>query len=184
MPLLTEILSSILSEKMTFSQLFNSSDRARKNRAKDVRVTKLPVLSSRRGIYWDFRYKSNPSSTGERYRGRIIFRKTTKSNNADDLPCLVDCSCPDYKYRWAYANDKKEAGVLGPNSLNQANGAAPDPQAPPHMNPRAKPGLCKHLLALKTALHQKLNSSPKRSIREKLDDVVDRSPRFDVDVEE
>ena len=176
---LINIAKQILTEKMTFSQLFNRSEAGRKDRAKGMRVTRLPVLSSRNGEYWNFQYQSAPNNntSGGSWKGRITFRKTNKTTTADNLPCFVDCGCQDYKYRWAYANSQKEAGPVGPNSLNKSNGSPA-----PIMNPRGQVGLCKHLIALKTDLHKKLESNKNSNLEEKLNEVVDANPSFEIEV--
>ena len=173
---LTNIARTILLEKMTYDQLFRISTPSRKERMGDVRVNKLPVLASRDGSYWNFGYKSGNSTTGKSWKGRISFNRVSENVTADKLPCFVDCGCPDYKYRWAYANNSKEAGPLGWNSLNKSNGS---PAVA--MNPKNQPGLCKHLLALKAELHKKINQSQKPTLREQLDEVVDQNPQFDVE---
>ena len=179
--LLLEIARRLLTERMTFSQLLRMSTPARKNRAKDMKVTKLPVMSGRNGKYWIFQYKSGPSNntTGQSWKGRITFPKGRKSTNAENLFCEVDCGCPDYKYRWAYANSRKDAGPIGFNSLNKNNG-----QPSNTTNPKFRTGMCKHLIALRDQLRQKLNESQQPSLEQKMDEVVDKNPRFDITFEE
>ena len=57
----------------------------------------------------------------------------------------VSCSCPDFIYRWEYANAQ-----VGAAKIRYSNGDAPDSTNPGH-----KPGLCKHLLALRALIKQK-----------------------------
>ena len=183
---LMEVFNRMIAEKMTYSQLFNTSDPARKTRSKDVSVTKLPVMASSNGWYWNFAYTSNPSTTGKSWKGRINFRRTNEVVDADSVPCTVDCSCPDYRYRWAYANDRRDAGAVGVRSLNKSWPGS----KPVITNPQIKPGLCKHLLALKNELHQRLNTSKRkyaykrRNIHEMLDEIVAQYPTFEITYEE
>lgn len=178
--LLIEIVKSLLMEKMTFSQLFNSSTPSRKKRAKSMQfVNRLPIRSQKTDDYWDFRYKSGQSNntTGNSYRGRITFLRDKRSKMGDNVYCEVDCGCPDYKYRWAYANNNKDASPMGRESINQCNG-----DRPVITNPRLRPGMCKHLLALKDNLHTRLTESQKQTTEEKLDEVVERYPEFEITV--
>jgi hypothetical protein len=179
--LLLEIVRQLLTEKMTFTQLMRSSTPARKQRARDMKVTKLPVLSSRNGKYWNFQYRSGPSNntTGQTWKGRISFPDAKRVTSADNLFCEVDCGCPDYKYRWAYANAHRDAGPLGWKSLNKSNGS------PPRLtNPKLRPGLCKHLITLKDELNRKLTESQQPNFDDKLNEVVDKYPQFEISYEE
>jgi hypothetical protein len=182
MLLLSDILKSILNESLTYYELFQDSSFGRKKRAQGMRVQKLQVTSERDGKAWNFAYKSSPhnNTTGKSWEGRITFLKdATNRENAEDLPCHVDCSCPDYKFRYAYANNRKDASPLGVNSLNKCN------NAPPRiMNPQLKNGLCKHLISLKNALHKRLRESTTPSISNKLDETVTKYPQFDIEVDE
>lgn len=177
--LLKLIKEAFLSEKLTFTQLFNFSEPKRKDRSKGVRVSSLPGTASETNEYWNFSYKSNPSTTGLRWRGRITFFKSTHKEAADKMYCNVDCSCPDYKYKWAYANADKDAGITGPNSLSKNNGAYPVVT-----NKNLRPGLCKHLLSLKDYLKTKLHESQQPDINLKLTEVVAKNRQFQLLVEE
>ena len=86
-------------------------------------------------------------------------------------------NCPDYKYRWAYANSQQDAGPVGFNSLNKSNG-----QAAKITNPKNRPGLCKHLLGLKDGLKKKLSESNQPTLEGKLNEIVDNNPEFTIDV--
>lgn len=179
MILLSEIVKTLLVEKMTYTQLFNSSTPSRKDRAKSMQfVNRLPVRSQKTEGYWDFRYKSGANNTtGDSYRGRITFPRPRKGQKAEKMVCEVDCGCPDYRYRWAYANNKQDAGPMGFQSINQCNGARPKVT-----NPRLRPGLCKHLLSLKDQLRQKLSESQSDTMEGKMDEVVQRYPEFEITV--
>ncbi len=141
------MLKTLLTERMSFRDLFNASDPARIERSDDVRVISKPmdVDSIDQTETWIFSYKSYPSTTGYRWKGNIKFFKENISGqeSASDIDCMVDCECFDYRYRYAYANAKQDASTIGPNSLNRCINSPPI-----KMNPGENPGLCKHLLAL------------------------------------
>ena len=180
--LLTEIIKGLMVEAMTFDQLFRSSTPSRKNRAKDMQfVNRLPIRAQKKDGYWDFRYKSGPSNntTGNSYRGRITFLNPKKGQPADRMMCEVDCGCPDYRFRWAYANNKQGASPMGRDSINQCNGARAR-----ITNPRSRPGMCKHLLSLKDQLRQRLKESQETTVEGKLDEVVNKYPEFEIEVHE
>lgn len=148
-------LKSLLLERMSFRDLYNNSDAARISRADDVRSKSLRVFSKDDGNEaWSFSYKSNPSTTKQRHRGEIRFFKDNISEGSNflELDCQVDCSCPDYRYRWAFNNNKQDAAPIGNNSLNKNNGNVPIPAN------NLGPGLCKHLAALSEYL--KTNIEP------------------------
>lgn len=169
-----------LNETLSFLDLMSYTDKGRKGRARDVRVKSLPVSSEKTGESWNFRYKSNPSTTGFPYKGRITFPDDVNNKvSAEDQPCVVDCGCPDYQYRWAYANHDKDAGALGAGSITPNNGNRPNV-----LNPHLTPGLCKHLIALKDYLRTKLKESNQRSMKEGLNYIVSRYPTFDIGVSE
>lgn len=64
-------------------------------------------------------------------------------------------NCPDYRYRWAWANKQRQSSTVGPGSLNQAHN-----RAPRITNPHGKPGLCKHILAAREFIYGLLSSFP------------------------
>jgi len=160
-------MRQVLSERMSFNQLLQASsnkpDNSRMNRAGHVSSKSLRIKSLDEGEAWTFSYKSqgNHSTTGHRHRGHIKFFKEDVSGkeNAGDLECMVDCSCPDYKYRWAYNNAKADAGEVGSRSLNGNNGQPPRPRdaIPPGVGNLGE-GLCKHLIALAEYLQTNVNA--------------------------
>lgn len=178
---LSKILYNLLTEKLTFNQLIKYSDPKRKEKSKRMRTRSLPMKSSATDEFWNFTYKSDPShiTTGKGYQGRITFGKNLADKSAIDLPCSVDCGCPDYKFKWAYANNDKDSSPMGSNSLNKCNGSTPN-----MTNPYLTPGLCKHLLSLQTYLKTKLEESVKPTLQEKLDEIVLRYPNSTIEVEE
>lgn len=156
---LRNLICEIIAERMSYADLMKSSDKARYDRSKRIPVKPLVVKSINDREAWKFSYKtpSDENTTGLRHQGFIYFFKddiNTGEENVMKLDCSVDCSCPDYKYRWAYNNKKADAGELGGNSLNKNNGASPQPYND------FGPGLCKHLLALKEYLKTEVNFEP------------------------
>jgi hypothetical protein len=139
----------VLTEHMSFRDLFRVSDPARIDRARDVRTKSLRVASMDGNEAWTFSYKSNPSTTGNRWQGYVRFLKedVSQKDRADQLDCMVDCTCPDYRFRWAYNNAKQDAGALGQGAWNDNNGNAPRPREQGGVGDLG-PGMCKHLIAL------------------------------------
>jgi intein/homing endonuclease len=92
-----KIMRQVLSEVMSFRDLLGRSDPARKDRAKHVRTKSLGVKTMDNNEAWTFSYKSEPSwsTTGQRWRGYVRFLKedVKQAENAEDLNCMVDCTC-------------------------------------------------------------------------------------------
>lgn len=148
------MLKEMLLERMSFKDLYNASDPARISRASHVRPRPLRVASMNKKETWTFRYKSSPSTTGNPWHGYIQFFKDSAVNekNAGDVDCIVDCDCPDYRYKWAYVNTQLDASRIGRRSWNQCKN-----RPPKKTNPNMEPGLCKHLLSLSEYLKTKLD---------------------------
>lgn len=147
---------SYLVEKLTYDQLFRMSDPKRVKRSHTVHGPPLEIDSYQDAIYYIFNFKSNPSTTGLRHKGYIKFFKPRVGNTnkpLHKLDCLVDCTCPDYKYRWAWANKQRGSGRVGVGSLNQAWN-----RAPRITNPGSIPGLCKHVLAAREFIYGLLSN--------------------------
>lgn len=146
----------------------------RLDRSKNVRARSLPVSVEEGMEQWNFRYKSSPqaSVTNQPFEGHITFIKGDVNNpdDAEDLACKVDCSCPDYKYKFAYNNYKKGAGDIGPDSLNQCINRPP---RPPY---NIGEGLCKHLSALANYLNTKVKSTKQSNLFEAVKQVADQGP--------
>jgi hypothetical protein len=180
---LSTIVRQLITEKMTFKSLLSYVNNARKAKGKKMSVSPLAGTASSDGENWNFSYKSFPEhiTTGNRFKGRITFENTNidKNKSAENIYCSVDCGCPDYKYRWAYANNNKDAGPMGNDSLNQCNG-----ETPSITNPYLTPGLCKHLVSLHKYLQTKLEESQQPTIDAKLNEIVTNNPNFTFNVEE
>lgn len=152
---------NILFERLSFNDLLSRSEEGRIGRSDTVSVRPNVITTIEDDEAWTFKYKSSPSTTGLRHKGYIRFYKdsldTTKS--ADDIECIVDCSCPDFRYVWAYADTKQDASVIGNKSYNQCINAAP------HVtNPTQTPGMCKHLIGLTDYLKTKV--TPPENLKE------------------
>ena len=139
-----------LCERLTFDKLFRMSEPKRIDRSFSVKGPPLEIDSYQDVVYYAFNFKSNPSTTGLRHKGYVKFFKprNPKSKPLQHLECLVDCTCPDYRYRWAWTNKQRGSGVVGPNSLNQAWN-----KAPRRTNPAGHSGLCKHILAARSYIY-------------------------------
>ena len=141
-----------LCERLTFDKLFRISDPKRVYRSFTVHGPPLEIDSYQDTAYYCFNFKSDPSTTGLRHRGYVKFFKPKKKNPSEvplqHLECLVDCECPDFRYRWAWANKQRGSSVVGDRSLNQALN-----RAPRKTNPTGAPGLCKHILAARQYIY-------------------------------
>ena len=150
----SKILRTLLTERMSFRALLAGSESGRKQRGRqDVNARSMRVASLDGNEAWTFRYKSSPSTTGNPWHGYIQFFKddVSEKDNAMDLDCMVDCDCPDYRYRYAYNNAKADVGRIGRHpdlSIgNQNNGQRPRPRSQGGVGDYGV-GLCKHLCAL------------------------------------
>jgi hypothetical protein len=148
-----------LCERLTFDKLFRVSDPKRVYRSFTTRGPPLEIDSYQDVVYYIFNFKASPSTTGLRHRGYIKFfkpeHKSARNVPLQHLECLVDCECPDFRYRWAWANKQRGSSRVGSNSLNQAWN-----KAPRKTNPRGLPGLCKHILAARAFIYGLLSSFP------------------------
>ena len=182
---LIELMREVLVEKMSFKQLLSRTDGGRRDRGSRMRVRSLAGTADEDSENWNFSYKSanDHITTGKSHMGRISFGKDAyvrykNKKNMDEVVCKVDCSCKDYKYRWAYANAAQQAGEMGVNSLNKCNG-----NAPVKTNPRRKPSLCKHLVSLKNYLRTKLEEQ-QGDLGSRLSGIVRENPTFLVEYED
>lgn len=148
-------------EQLSFSRLFNLSEPKRIVRSNTVKGPPLDIRAFDDAQYYIFNFKSNPSTTGLRHHGYIKFLRPRRDDEPlSELPCLVDCTCPDFKFRWAWTNKQRGASRVGRNSLNQAIN-----RAPRITNPSNKPGLCKHVLALKNYIQGLMWDIPKSGLK-------------------
>jgi hypothetical protein len=166
-----------LIERMTFDQLFRVSDPRRVMRSGTVRGPAIEVLSYQDSEMYVFNAKSSPSTTGLRHKCYIRFYRPRRPKTLQNLDCLVDCECPDYKFRWAWVNKQRGSSAVGSSSLNQAHN-----RAPRVTNPGNRPGLCKHLLAMRDFIYgqyAQFSDAPDDSRR--LDQLTRRAQRRWVD---
>ncbi len=157
-------MHKLLVERTSFKNLLRGSEPGRIDRGRhDVNARSIRVQSMDGQEAWTFNYKSNPSTTGHRWHGYVRFMKEDVSNkdNAMDLDCMVDCDCPDYRYRFAYNNAKADVGTIGRQNdwrhANQNNGRPPRPRSQGGVGDYGV-GMCKHLCSLAEFLKTKITS--------------------------
>jgi len=148
----------VLSERLTYDMLYRMSEPRRVDRSRTVKTPPMEVNIGNKDAYYFFNFKGNPSTTGLRHKGylRIMKPLHDRPTAVQDLHCMVDCTCPDYRYRWAWSNKQRGAGKVGPGSFNQAHN-----RAPVWTNPLNRPGLCKHILAVKDFVYGLMYRFPK-----------------------
>jgi hypothetical protein len=146
-----------LCERLSFDKLFRFSEPKRVKRSLTVKGPPLEIDSYQDTVYYAFNFKSNPSTTGLRHRGYIKFFKPRSGTQQplQHLECEVDCTCPDFRYRWAWVLKQHKSSRVGPSSLNQAWN-----KAPKITNPARIPGLCKHILAAREYIYGLLSAFP------------------------
>jgi len=157
---------------LTFDQLFRKSDPGRVKRSATVRGPPLEIDAHSDHVYHVFNFKSFPSTTGLRHHGYIKFvRPKTAGKKAlplQHVPCVVDCTCPDFRYRFAWLIKQKGSSQVGPRSMNQAWN-----QPPIHTNPHSRISLCKHILAARDYIYGMLSHfSGEPDTEEKLTQLV------------
>ena len=160
--LYSKILKTLLTERMSFKSLLAGSEEGRKERGKhDVKVKPMKVVTIDGNEAWTFKYKSSPSTTGNRWDGYIQFFKDDVSHkdNAEDLDCMVDCTCPDFRFRYAYNDAQAGVSRIGKHPDwkygNDNNGQKWKPRSQGGVGDFGV-GLCKHLCALADYLKTKI----------------------------
>lgn len=166
-----------LIEKLSFDKLMSLSDPKRIARSATVRVPPLKFDAYKDQEAYYFNVKSSPSTTGLRHKGYVkVFKPKDINTPLEKVDCEVDCQCPDYKYRWAWANKQRGSSKVGPSSLNQAWN-----QAPRITNPKGRPGLCKHIIATRDYIYGQVRSfgsdQEYDSTTSKLDRLVKQSQK-------
>lgn len=168
---------------LTFQRLHDMSDPKRITRSDDVTGPPLDIEAVRDAVYYAFNFRSHATNTtGLRHRGYIKFLRPRSGVPTPlmQLNCVVDCGCPDFRYRWAWANKQRGASVVGPQSLNQAIN-----RAPRITNPTSRPGLCKHILACKQYIEGLMGSfrrdlpDDSEKLRKLIDFSIKRWANFD-----
>ena len=180
-----KLLQRMLNENMSYKELLDLTAKTprspddntnRIDRSKNVRVRSIPISMDREGKreQWNFRYKSSPETTvtDEPFQGRITFLKgeVGPDDDTNELECEVDCSCPDYMYRFAANNASAGAGAIGRDALNKAINRKPKPAYD------LGEGLCKHLCALSKNLQTKITNTGKSNLFEAVNDVASKGP--------
>lgn len=169
----------LIVERLTFNQLFSVSEPKRVVRSLTVRGPPLEIDAYKNSMYYGFNFKAHPSTTGLRHRGYVKFHKPRNAVALGDVPCEVDCDCPDYRYRWAWTNKQRGSGRVGAQSLNQAHN-----RAPRITNPEGRSGLCKHILAVKdyiegqTSDRDFIGNEPEGDMASMLNKLVKRSQKI------
>lgn len=142
--LLQEVRQYLAERKLTFKQLMDYAEPRRVARSQTVRGGPLKIETFEDSVFHVFNFKSFPSTTGKRHHGYIKFFKPRSPRPLDELECMVDCTCPDFKYRYAWAVKQRGSSVVGAQSMNRAWN-----RAPRITNPGSRPGICKHIIRLK-----------------------------------
>lgn len=155
----------LLDERLSFADLYDETDDKRIEKSKKIRVQPLLVTTENNNEVWKFSYNSAEriefKDTGRvGHKGNIYFFKDSigPNDNAEDLDCMVDCDCKDFKFRWAYANAQDDASFIGSKSLNKAIN-----RAPIKTNPKRKKQLCKHLAGLAKYLTTNIDRARQRA---------------------
>ena len=165
--------SVILDERMSYSELFDNTDDERINRSKTVRVRPLNVTTENNNEMWRFSYSSPERTEFKKYgrkvshRGNIHFFKDSikPGDNAEDLECMVDCDCRDFKFRWAWANAQDDASFISGKSLNKAINRPPNKTNPVGSGEDGgrRKQLCKHLAGLAKYLVTDIEKAKQRA---------------------
>ena len=134
---------------MKLNYLVSKSNRLRKLNARLVRVVGYKTGFDKKGI---------PTAVAKTYTpkeytigGRLVRAKDQNKYVSSikfldrSLNAKVSCSCPDYMFRWEYANAQ-----AGASDILYGNG-----EAATTTNPGNQVGLCKHLLALRALIKEK-----------------------------
>lgn len=159
-----------LVERLTFDRLMSLSDPKRITRSATVRVPPLKFDAYKDQELYYFNVKSAPSTTGLRHKGVVkVFKPKDPNTPLERCDCSVDCTCPDYKYRFAWANKQRGSSQVGPSSLNQAWN-----KAPRITNPTGRPGLCKHIIATRDWIYGQIRSFASDQVYEPTTAKLDR----------
>ncbi len=135
---------------MKLDQLVRQSDRMRKANSKLVRVVGYKTGFDKQGL---------PTAVAKTYTPReyTVGMRLVKARDQNKyvssvkfldkkLNCKVSCSCPDFVFAgWEWSNAQ-----VGASDIIYGNGEPPDIKNPGH-----RPGLCKHLLALRQLIKDK-----------------------------
>ena len=169
-------MSQYVCERLTFNMMVGMSELKRKERARGVTGPSIDVEAYDGVLYYSFNFKSLENTTGRRHKGYVKFFKPPNPKvSLGKVECLVDCTCPDFKYTWAWALKQRGSAPVGSNSLNGATNRAPKIK-----NPRSVPGLCKHLLALKDYIINSASQFPGTDVDDStlIKKMIERNRKF------
>lgn len=135
---------------MTLNELVRLSERMRRLNSRLVKVVGYKTGKDKKGIPTAVAKTFTPLEYS--LRGHRIIRSRDLNKYVSSIKFLdrkyrvrVSCSCPDFMYRWEYADN-----LVGAADIIYGNGDPSD-----ETNPGYRPGLCKHLLALRTLIKAK-----------------------------
>lgn len=98
-----------------------------------------------------------------------VFCLEVDNDNSFVVGGCSSINCADFRYTWAWVNKQRGSSRVGPNSLNQAWNKAPRIK-----NPWNRPGLCKHLLSLRSYLEGQMSNLGFGSPEDADSDVLDK----------
>lgn len=133
---------------MKLAKLVNSSDKMRKANSRFVKLVGYKAGRDKKGLATAVCKTFTPK---EYKLGRVVDAKDKNKYVSsikfldDKLNVKVSCSCPDYCFMWEVANHRH-----GASDIIYSNG-----EPPLEKNPNNRPGLCKHLLALRAFIKNK-----------------------------
>ena len=109
-------------------------------------ITKPPSVTKAEDgsavVYFSFKSRPDSSTTGQRARGYVRFLPDKRARYQFGNKCHVFCTCPDFKYHWAFVLARAGASHVPTGLGGEATNTAPN-----HTNPEGHLGICKHLAA-------------------------------------
>jgi len=134
---------------MKLDQLLAKSTRLRKLNATLVKVVGFKTGRDKKGFATAVAKTYTPTEynvRGQRVNARDKNKYVSSVKFIDaKLNVKVSCSCPDFCFRYEVANH-----VKGAADVIYSNGEIPE-----STNPEMRPGLCKHLIALRTLIKER-----------------------------
>ena len=136
---------------MKLNALVKKSDALRKVNARLVKVINYKAGRDKKGFAVAMAKTYSRQEVG--VNRRLVRSRDTKPYVSHvkfidkKLNVEVSCSCPDFMFRWEFA-----LAQAGAAQIRYGDGSPSD-----STNPQYKPGLCKHLIALRTLIKAKHN---------------------------
>jgi hypothetical protein len=123
---------------LKLNALYNNTDEGRKHRSEKVHTKHFKtIISTKNNYIKDYHYHTG--TVGMMYKTTIRPLNPMQYDlNNGDAPAVVSCSCPDFKFRWEYANTQSQNA-----EIKYSNG-----QPAIVTNPSNRKQLCKHLYAI------------------------------------